>query len=66
MEWLLVTGLGKLKIILGFPWLNKQNPVIDWKRGTVSFPEKKKINWKWIIGSRNPKASLEEEDDEDE
>ena len=46
MEWLLVTGLGKLKIILGFPWLNEQNPVIDWKLGTVSFPEKKKINWK--------------------
>ena len=40
----LVTGLGKLKVILGFPWLNKQNPVIDWKLGTVSFPEKKKIN----------------------
>ena len=66
MEWLLVTGLGKLKIILGFPWLNEQNPVIDWKLGTVSFPEKRKINWKRIIGSRNPKASLEEEDDEDE
>ena len=43
-ERLLVTGLGKLKIILGFPWLNEQNPVIDWKLGTVSFPEKKKIN----------------------
>ena len=35
MERLLVTGLGKLKIILGFPWLSKQNPVIDWKLGTV-------------------------------
>ena len=65
MERLLVTGLGKLKIILGFPWLNEQNPVIDWKLGMVSFPEKRKINWKQIIGSRNPKASLEEEDDED-
>ena len=28
-ERLLVTGLGKLKIILGFPWLNEQNPVIE-------------------------------------
>ena len=65
-EWLLVTGLGKRKIILGFPWLNEQNPVIDWKLGTVSFPEKRKINWKRIIGFRNPKASLEEENDEDE
>ena len=60
-ERLLVTGLGKLRIILGFPWLNEQNPVIDWKLGMVSFPEKRKINWKWIIGTKNPKASLEEE-----
>ena len=49
MEQLLVTSLGKLKVILGFPWLNEQNPAIDWKLGTVSFPEKKKINWKQII-----------------
>ena len=65
-EWLLVTGLGKLKIILGFPWLNEQNPVIDWKIGTVSFPEKKKINWKRFVKSRNPKTLLDEEVDEEE
>ena len=29
--WLLVTGLGKQRVILGFPWLNKHNPIIDWK-----------------------------------
>ena len=65
LERLMVTGLGKLKIILGFPWLNEQNPVIDWKLGTVSFPEKKKINWKQIIRSNSPKASLEDEVDEE-
>ena len=27
--WLLVTGLGKQKILLGFPWLQKCNPVIN-------------------------------------
>ena len=27
-----VTGLGKQKVILGFPWLQKHNPTIDWKR----------------------------------
>ena len=43
-ERLLVTGLGKLKVILGFPWLNEQNPVIDWKFGTVSFPDKLETN----------------------
>ena len=64
-ERLLVTRLGKLKIILGFPRLNEQNPVIDWKLGTVSFPGKRKINWKQIFGSKSPKASLEEEVDEE-
>ena len=56
LERLMVTGLGKLKI----------NPVIDWKIGTISFPEKKKINWKQLVESRNPKTSLIEEVDEEE
>ena len=30
---LLVTGLGKQKIILGFPWLHEHNPEINWKMG---------------------------------
>ena len=30
---MLVTGLGKQKIILGFPWLNNKNPDINWKNG---------------------------------
>jgi hypothetical protein len=32
-----VTGLGKQKIILGFPWLHKYNPNIDWKKEEVTF-----------------------------
>ena len=28
-EQLLVMGLGKIKIILGFTWLNEQNPLIN-------------------------------------
>ena len=30
---LLITGLGKQRIILGFPWLNKHNPDINWQTG---------------------------------
>ena len=30
---LLVTELGRQKIILGFPWLREQNPDINWKTG---------------------------------
>ena len=32
---LLVTGLGKQKIILVFPWLQEHNPEIDWKKGKI-------------------------------
>ena len=35
----LITGLGKLDAILGFSWLTRENPIIDWKTGTISFTE---------------------------
>ena len=35
--WLLVTRLGKQKILLGFPWLQKNNPLIDWQTGTFQW-----------------------------
>ena len=34
---LLVTGLGKQKILLGFPWLQKNNLMIDWQTGTFQW-----------------------------
>jgi len=34
---LLVTGLGKQRIILGFPWLNEHNPDIDWTTGKFTW-----------------------------
>jgi transposase InsO family protein len=34
---LLVTGLGKQRIILGFPWLNKHNPNINWQTGHLAW-----------------------------
>jgi Retroviral aspartyl protease len=34
---LLVSGLGKQKIILGFPWLNEHNPDINWKTGELTW-----------------------------
>jgi len=47
------TGLGKQKIILGFPWLNEHNPKINWKTGEFSWrnsenrkPQLMKINRK--------------------
>jgi hypothetical protein len=43
-----VTGLGKQKIILGFPWLHKYNPIIDWKKGEITF-KPFQINWRCLI-----------------
>ena len=34
---LLVTGLGKQKILLGFPWLQKNNPSINWQTSTFQW-----------------------------
>jgi Retroviral aspartyl protease len=34
-ERFLITGLGNQKIILGLPWLQKHNPEINWKEGTL-------------------------------
>ena len=33
---ILITGLGKKKIILGFPWLNEHNPDIDCNTGNFT------------------------------
>ena len=37
MTHLLITRLGKQRIILGFPWLNEHNPDIDWKTGKFAW-----------------------------
>jgi hypothetical protein len=56
-----VTGLGKQKIILGFPWLHKYNPIIDWKNRKITF-KPFQIDWrrlmekgKWIRQEQQPK-----------
>jgi hypothetical protein len=34
-EQFLITELGNQKVILGLPWLQKHNPEINWKEGTL-------------------------------
>ena len=66
-ERFLVTGLGRQKIILGFPWLAKANPIIDWQKGTLEWRQPK-------IGKTPPKqdkqhrtlTTISEEEDEEE
>ena len=36
---LLIMGLGKQKIILGFTWLKEMNPMINWRKGTLEWRE---------------------------
>ena len=34
---LFITGLGKQKIILGYPWFKQNNPEIDWEKCTLTW-----------------------------
>ena len=33
----MIVGLGRAQIVLGMPWLMKNNPCIDWVKKTISF-----------------------------
>jgi hypothetical protein len=54
---LLVTGLGKQKIILGYPWFKQTNPDINWKECTLT--------WRMEQDKRKPtpKSTIENEID---
>jgi hypothetical protein len=69
-EWFYVTGLGKQRIILGFPWLYKYNPIINWKKGEITF-KPFQIDWrclmekgKWIRQEQQPKIEEVVDDEE--
>ena len=57
---LFITGLGKQKIILGFPWFKTENPDIDWDKGTLTWRELKKDT------QNDSKPIIEEEKDEED
>ena len=70
--WLLVTGLGKQKILLGFPWLQKNNPLINWQTSTFQrrpihvprkFDFRKKIETPLVKTSS--KTTIADEEDQD-
>ena len=52
---LLVTGLGRQKTILGFPWFEEQNPEVNWETGTLT----------WQTKNRTPATSIEVLDEEE-
>src|SRR6266446_8014932 len=60
-ETLIVSGLGKQKVILGLLWLQENNPDIDWKKGHLQIPG---TTDKWTNGQWQ--AKIEEEPDDEE
>ena len=74
--WLLVTGLGKQKILFEFPWLQKYNPVINWQTGSFQWrhvPQKfdlQKLKEKkaesLVTKSLIPKPTISKEEDPEE
>jgi hypothetical protein len=52
-----VTGLGKQKIILGFPWLHKYNPIINWKKGEITW-KPFQIDWRCLY-KKGPRIKKE-------
>jgi hypothetical protein len=54
---LLVTGLGKQKIILGYPWFKQTNPNINWKKCILTWQTKQDEN------KPLPKPTIENETD---
>ena len=66
-EWFHVTGPGKPRIILGFPWLQKHNPIIDWKTGRIMWKNFQLNFWKWFEKKKPTlKILIEEQPDEEE
>ena len=51
-EWFYVTTLGDQSLILGLPWLEKYNPIINWKEKTLEFrssPEESAKTFIWSL-----------------
>ena len=79
---LYITGLGKQKVLLGFTWLQKENPDIDWKQRkirwqpievnkdymklSVNAPEQGSEEWIESCSNETLHPSIEEVKDEDE
>ena len=74
IEHFYLTGLGKQTIILGFPWLKKHNPLVNWQTGHINWQDEEedtrtdpKPSMKEEEDIQvDPKPSMEEEDDEEQ
>jgi hypothetical protein len=60
-EWFYITALGDQNLILGLPWLEKHNPIIDWTEKTLEFrnsQEDKAKAFIWSLAQEQEETTL--------
>ena len=65
-EWFYVTMIGDQDLILGLPWLEKHNPIINWKEKTLEFrssSEDKAKVFIWSLAQEQEETTLIKDDD---
>ena len=50
-KWFYITTIGDQDLILGLPWLEKHNPIINWKEKTLEFQSSSEDKAKVFIQS---------------
>jgi hypothetical protein len=70
IERFFLTGLGKQTVILGFPWLKKHNPLVNWQTGRIDWRNEEKDTRAKPKTSEediqvDPKPSIEDEEDQE-
>jgi hypothetical protein len=56
-EWFYVTALGDQNLILGLPWLEKHNPIIDWMEKTLEFQNSQDLVVQYLKSHRGLEPS---------
>src|SRR5271170_7615690 len=56
-----LTGLGKQTVILGFPWLKKHNPLVNWQTGHIDWRNDEKDT---RAGPKTTEEDIQEEEED--
>ncbi|ESK82796.1 reverse transcriptase-rnase h-integrase [Moniliophthora roreri MCA 2997] len=56
----MISGIGDEEMILGLPWLQHHNPVINWETGEIQFQLRRKVQIKWFKGALRPTQDYRE------
>src|SRR5258705_8714581 len=66
-DWFYVTALGDQNFILGLPWLEKYNPVIEWREKTLEFHNSLQMAIRaltWSLSLKEDEQAVPEWDDD--